>query len=108
MISCCSCVLSLLKFSTTLFASLPWLSVISDSIYQVVRPSVMEEEDALSDAPEGSGSELIGAGPALRDAVGKALAHVVDEKVRVKIRRLIGKRGARDWSRSRSQSSRLS
>src|SRR5262249_58594374 len=31
----------------------------------------------------------------LRDAVGEAFAHVVDEKVGVKIRRLIGKRSAR-------------
>src|SRR6266436_9018123 len=55
----------------------------------------MEKEDALSDAPEGSGSELVGAGAALRDSVGETFAHVVDEKVRVKIRRLIGKRSAR-------------
>ena len=69
--------------------------VISDSVYQVGRPSVMEEEDALSDAPEGSGAELVGAGAALRDAVGEAFAHVVDEKVRIKIRRLMGKRSTR-------------
>ena len=55
----------------------------------------MQEEDTLSDAPEGSCSELVGAGAALRDAVGEAFAHVVDEKVRVEIRRLIGKRSAR-------------
>ena len=69
--------------------------VISDSVYQVGRPSVMEEEDALSDAPEGSGSELVGAGAALRDAVGEVFAHMVDEKVGEKIRRLIGKRSTR-------------
>jgi len=55
----------------------------------------MEEEDALSDAPERSGSELVGARATLRDTVSEAFAHVVDEKVRVKIRRLIRKRGAR-------------
>src|SRR5712664_1959511 len=69
--------------------------VISDGVHEVGRPSVMEEEDALSDAPERSGSELVGAGTTLRDAVGEAFAHVVDEKVRVKIRSLIGKRSAR-------------
>src|SRR5262245_25150105 len=69
--------------------------VISDGFHQVSRPSIMEEEDALSDAPERSGSELVGAGTTLRDSVGEAFAHVVDEKVRVKIRRLIGKRSAR-------------
>jgi hypothetical protein len=45
----------------------------------------MEEEDTLSDAPERSGSELVGAGPTLRNAIGQAFAHVVDNKVRVKI-----------------------
>ena len=68
--------------------------VISDGFHQVGRSSIMEEEDALSDAPERSGSELVGAGTTLRDAVGEAFAHVVDEKVGVKIRRLIGKRSA--------------
>ena len=69
--------------------------VVSDGVYQVARSSVMEEEDALSDAPEGSGSKLVGAGAPLRDAVGQTFAHVVDEKVGEKIRRLIGKRSAR-------------
>jgi len=62
--------------------------MIPDGFQQVGRPSIMEKEDALSDAPERSGSELVGAGTTLRDAVGEAFAHVVDEKVRVKIRRL--------------------
>ena len=69
--------------------------VISDGFHQVGRPPIMEEEDALSDAPERSGSELVGAGATLRDSVGEAFAHVVHQKVRVKIRRLIGKRIAR-------------
>jgi hypothetical protein len=55
----------------------------------------MEEEDALSDAPERSSSELVGAGAALRDAVGQAFAHVVYEQVGEKIRSLIGKRSTR-------------
>src|SRR5271167_11881 len=69
-------------------------AVSSDGVYQVGRPPVMEEEDALSHAPEGSGAEFVGAGAALGDAVGEAFAHVVDEKVREKIRRLIGQRSA--------------
>ena len=55
----------------------------------------MEEEDTLSDTPKRSGSELVGSGTTLCDAVGEPFAHVVDEKVRVKIRRLIGKRSVR-------------
>src|SRR5271157_4870817 len=69
--------------------------VISDSVYQVGRPSVVKEEDTLSDAPQGSGSELVGAGAALRDAIGQAFAHMMHDKVREEIRRLIGKRGTR-------------
>src|SRR5271167_4978232 len=69
--------------------------VSSDGVYQIGRPSVMKEEDTLSDAPKGSSSELVGAGAALRDAVGEAFAHVVDEQVREKIRRLMGKRRTR-------------
>jgi hypothetical protein len=69
--------------------------VIPDGFQQVGRPSIMEKEDALPDAPERSGSELVGACGTLRDAVGEAFAHVVDDKVRVKIRRLIGRRNAR-------------
>src|ERR1700726_3795304 len=68
--------------------------VISDGFHQVGRPSVMEEEDALADAPQGSGAELVGAGATLRDAVGEAFAHVMDEEVGVKIGGLIGKGGA--------------
>src|SRR5215471_5093774 len=60
--------------------------VILDGFHQVSRASIMEEEDALSGAPERSGSELVGTGPTLRNAIGQAVAHVVDNKVRVKIR----------------------
>src|SRR5260370_41713417 len=55
----------------------------------------MEEEEALSDAPERSSSELVWAGAALRDAVGQGFAHVVHEQVGEKIRSLIGKRSTR-------------
>src|SRR5882724_4378550 len=68
--------------------------VISDGFHQVGRPSVMEEKDALADAPEGSCAEFVGAGATLRDAVGEAFAHVMDEEVGVKIGGLIGKGGA--------------
>ena len=79
----------------TLFASLPAALVSSDGFYQVVGPSVMEEEGTLSYAPEGCCPELVGTCAALRDAVGETFAHVVDEKVGEKIHRLIGKCCAR-------------
>ena len=69
--------------------------VSSDGFDQIGRPAVMQEENALSDAPQWRGTELVGAGATLRDAVGKPYAHVVNEQVRKKIRRLVGKRGAR-------------
>ena len=69
--------------------------VVPDGVHQIGRPSIMEEEATLSDPPERSRSELVGAGTALCDAVSQAFAHVVDEKIRVKIHSLIGKRNAR-------------
>src|ERR1700732_5128976 len=72
----------------------PSALVIPDGFHQVGRPSVMEEEDALADGPQGSGAQLVWPGGALGDAVGEALAHVMDEEVGVKIGGLIGKGGA--------------
>src|SRR5271163_4449230 len=69
--------------------------VIEDGLHEVDRSSVMQEEDALSDAPKRSGSELVGTGATLRDVVGESFAHVVNDQVRVKIRRLIGERNTR-------------
>ena len=66
-------------------------SVISDGLNEVGRSSVMEEEDALSDAPERGRSELVGAGAALGNPVGQAFAHVMHKQVGEKIRSLIGK-----------------
>ena len=63
--------------------------VISDGFHQVGRPSIMEEKDALSDAPERSGAELVGAGATLRDAVRKTFAHVVNQNVGPQIHGLI-------------------
>ena len=69
--------------------------VISDGVNEVGGSSVMEEEDTLPDAPEGSCPELVGSGAALRNAVSEAFAHVVDEKVGVEVHRLVGQRCAR-------------
>jgi hypothetical protein len=59
--------IEMLDYFICLAANAP---VISDGLHEVGRSSVMEEEDALSDAPERSGSELVRAGATLRDAVG--------------------------------------
>src|ERR1700676_1023483 len=66
-----------------------------DSLDQVARSSIMEEEDALPDTPQRSCSELIGACATLRDAVRETVAHVVDEKIGEEVHRLVGERSAR-------------
>ena len=67
-----------------------------DGLNQVGRTSVVEKKDALSDAPQRGGSELVRASGALRDAVGEAFAHVVDQEVGPEARGLVRKGGARD------------
>ena len=71
-------------------------SMAFDSLQQVACPSVMEEKDPLPETPEGSRSELIGAGATLRDAVRKTSTHVVDQEVGEEIHSLVGQRGTRD------------
>jgi len=70
--------------------------VSADGFDQIGCASIMKEEDALPRAPERSGAELVGAGAALRDAVGEALAHVVDDEIGPEVRRLVRKGGAWD------------
>src|SRR6184192_3216893 len=43
--------------------------------------AVVEEEDPLAGAPQGSAAELVRPGVALRHAVGESAAHVVDREV---------------------------
>ena len=69
--------------------------VISDGFHKVGRPAIMEEENALSNAPKRSGPELVRASATLRDAVGETFPQVVNDKIRVKIRRLIRERHTR-------------
>ena len=67
----------------------PGTLVVFDSLHQIGRASVVEEEDALPDTPERGASELIGACATLRDAVGKTFSHVVNEEVGKEVRRLV-------------------
>ena len=67
-----------------------------DSLYQIACPPVMKEEYPLTDTPERSCSELIGACGTLYDAVSKISTHVVDEEIGEKIHSLVGKR--RTWT----------
>ena len=67
-------------------------AVVADGLHQIGGAAIVEEKDALTEAPEGSGAELVRAGAALGYAVGEAFAHVVDEQVGIKICGLIGER----------------
>ena len=60
MISCCSRACQLVEMLNNLICFTATALVISNGVYQVGGPSVMEEEDALSDTPEGGGSEFVG------------------------------------------------
>ena len=66
-----------------------------DGLQQIACPSVVKEKDSLSHTPERSGSELVGTGTSLRDAIRKPLAHVVYEKIGKEVRLLVGKCGTR-------------
>ena len=52
-----------------------------DSAEQVAATSIVEEEDALSQTPQGSRTELISASAALRDVVCQGCPHVMDLKI---------------------------
>jgi hypothetical protein len=77
-----------------------WTLVLFDSLHQAACPSVMKEKDALPDTPERGGSELVGTGATLRDAVRKTSTHVVDEEIGEEIHSLIGERGTRTRRRA--------
>jgi hypothetical protein len=52
-----------------------------DGFAQIVRAAVMQEENALAYAPQGSGTKLLSIGVALRDSVRQSVAHVVDREI---------------------------
>ena len=76
-----------------------------DGFHQVGRASIVEEEDALPDAPKRSRPELVRAGGALRNAVGEAFAHVVNQQVGEKVRCLVRQCSA--WDRRRAAGNHL-
>src|SRR5215468_6515483 len=55
--------------------------MVEDGLKQIRRPSVVQEEDTLTDSPERSGPELVGTGLALDDVVCEFYAHVVQHQV---------------------------
>ena len=72
MIPCCSSVLNLLNWMDDPIVLAASALVRPDGFHQVGRASIVEEEDALPDAPKRSRPELVRAGGTLRNAVGEA------------------------------------
>ena len=45
------------------------------------RPAVVEKEEALTEAPQGGGPELVRLGQALEDVVGESWPHMMQQQV---------------------------
>ena len=54
-----------------------------DGLQQVVGATIVQEEDALADAPQRRCAEHITGSKSLRDVVREALTHVVDQQIRI-------------------------
>jgi len=61
--------------------------------------AIVQEENALADAPEWRGAEFVADGGTLGNIVRETRAHVVDEQVGVEIRGLIAERGGEAGAR---------
>src|SRR5260221_12484983 len=66
--------------------------VFADGLEQVAGASIVEEDDAWPQAPEGSGAQLVRARAPLGDAVSEGIALGVGRQRRLKIVGLLGKR----------------
>src|SRR5580765_5991756 len=66
--------------------------MITDGDQQIVGPPVVQQEQALTQSPERRRAELVRAGAALDDIVGKRGSHVMHQQVRVQIHRLSAQR----------------
>src|SRR5215471_15663423 len=60
-----------------------------DGLDQVRGPTIMQEEDSLTDSPERSCAELVGARLPLHNVVGQVCAHVMQHQVGEKIYRTV-------------------
>src|SRR5579863_10192319 len=61
-----------------------------DSHNQVAGAAIVQEEETLSNAPQGSGAELVSNGLALRYPIRKVLTHLVKGQIRIEVCRLTG------------------
>src|SRR5262245_62091006 len=63
----------------------PAAGVLRDRYFQVVGASVVQEEDALTDAPQRSRAELAATSTTLRDAIREPVSHVMHGKIAVRL-----------------------
>src|SRR5690242_9608718 len=82
----CICLGSVLSIRT---------SMIVDGGEKIPGPAVVEEEDSLAEAPQGSGAEFVGACGALHDPVRQFVSHVMQKQIRVEICVALIQRGKR-------------
>src|SRR5262249_38833602 len=73
-------------------SQVPEAPVSLDRLEKITGPSIVEEEDALPQAPQRRRPELIASGLSLKDVVGQSGSHVVEQEVREEIDRLVGQR----------------
>src|SRR6266699_2773169 len=60
-----------------------------DGLQQIAGPAVVQEEDSLSNAPQRSAPEHVALGGALRDIVRQPGSHMMNQKIRVEVDRLV-------------------
>ena len=70
-----------------------------DRLEEIRGPPIVQEEDALSQAPQGRRPELVALGPALQDIVGQARSHGVHQDVRKQVDGLVPQRSHRAVAR---------
>src|SRR5207249_8102121 len=74
----------------------PWALVFLDRFQQVAGASIVKEEDALPQAPQRRGPELVALCLSLEDLVGQPRPHVVEQEIREEVDGLVVQRLDRD------------
>jgi len=59
--------------------------VFLDGVEKIRGAAIVEQENTLTESPEGRGAELVGSSAALRDTVSKVCTHVMNKQVGVQI-----------------------
>src|SRR6516225_9424487 len=68
-------------------APIGWREMRPDSLEQIARAAIMQEEQALPYTPQGGGPKHVAGGRPLRNVIGQARPHVMDQQIRKEIGR---------------------